>query len=153
MTAISQQASSGSVGGIKPTRSPRFGGALWRMVRLTNPVMKPLAGTRWNPIFALVEHRGRNSGRPYTTPVAARRIPDGFVISLSFGAQVDWHRNLVGARGGMIRWRGRSYPVGAPEPVDATTGIRPFNALQRLALRIGGIDGYILLRDADATLS
>jgi hypothetical protein len=39
--------------------------------------MLPLAGKRWNPIFAVAEHRGRKSGRQYVTPVAARASMTG----------------------------------------------------------------------------
>src|SRR5437667_3988159 len=102
--------------------TPRFGGLLWRISRLTTPLTLPLAGKRWNPLFAVVEHRGRRSGRSYATPVAARRIAGGFAISLAFGAQVDWYRNLLAAGGGAIRWRGHAYPVTAPERIAATIG-------------------------------
>lgn len=129
---------------------PRFGGALWRLSRRTTAAALPLAGKRWNPIFAVVEHRGRRSGRGYATPVAARRISDGFVISLAFGEQVDWYRNLIAAGGGTIRWRGEPYPVSAPETIDAATGLAAFNPLQRLALRVAGIDGYIRVSDLTA---
>jgi hypothetical protein len=66
-----------------PVRPPRFGGVLWRLSRRTNGWALPLAGRRWDPILGLVIHRGRRSGRPYSTPVAARRVADGFVISLA----------------------------------------------------------------------
>jgi deazaflavin-dependent oxidoreductase (nitroreductase family) len=128
--------------------TPRFGGILWRIVRLTNPLMRPLAGHRWNPIFAVVEHRGRTSSRPYATPVAARRVADGFVISLAFGAQVDWHRNLAAADGGTIRWRGEAYPIGAPERIDAAAAIAAFHPVQRAALRLAGVDGFVRVGDA-----
>jgi deazaflavin-dependent oxidoreductase (nitroreductase family) len=131
-----------------PTPAPRFGGVLWRIARFTNPVMLPSAGHRWNPIFAVVEHRGRRSGRPYATPVAARRIGDGFVISLAFGAHVDWYRNLVTAGGGTIRWRGVDHPVTAPERIEPAAGRAAFHPVQRWLLRIAGIDGYVRVRDA-----
>jgi deazaflavin-dependent oxidoreductase (nitroreductase family) len=133
--------------------SPRFGGMLWRIVRHTNALMLPLAGKRWNPIFAVVIHRGRRSGRTYSTPVAARRVGDGFVISLSFGAQVDWYKNLVAAEGGVLRWRGRDFVVTEPTAVDSATGLTAFNAVQRFFLRLGAIDSYVRMADAGAVAS
>jgi hypothetical protein len=80
--------------------------------------------------------------------VAARRIADGFLIALAFGAQVDWHRNLEAAGGGVIRWRGRDYEIGGPEMIDADEALPAFDAVQGLFLRLAGIDGYIRVRDA-----
>src|SRR5712671_5220779 len=114
-----------------PPAGPRFGGVLWRLARLTKPLPLPLAGKRWNPIFAVVEHRGRRTGRQYATPVAARRIAGGFAITLAFGAQVDWYRNLLAAGGGVIRWRAHAYRVTAPEPIAATTALAAFDPVQR----------------------
>ena len=128
---------------------PRFGGVFWRVSRLTKPATLPLAGKRWNPIFAVVEHRGRKTGRGYRTPVAAKRSGGGFIIALAFGAQVDWYRNLVAAAGGTIRWRGDEYSVMAPERVPAATVLPSFDPVQRLFLRIAGIDGYVQVRDAE----
>jgi deazaflavin-dependent oxidoreductase (nitroreductase family) len=133
-----------------PAPAPRFGGVLWRIARSTNPVMLPSAGHRWNPIFAVVEHRGRKSGRRYAAPVAARRTRGGFVISLAFGAQVDWFRNLVAAGGGTIRWRGVAYAVATPERVDVATGLAAFHPIQRLLLRIARVDGYVFVADVDS---
>jgi deazaflavin-dependent oxidoreductase (nitroreductase family) len=134
---------------LGPAPKPRFGGVLWRVVRAVNPIMLPLAGKRWNPIFAVAEHRGRKSGRQYATPVAARRVDDGFVIALAFGAQVEWYRNLVAAQGGTIRWRGRAYPVAAPKRIEMVTALPAFMLIQRLALRIARVDGYVRVRDAE----
>lgn len=111
----------------------------------------PLAGKRWNPVFAILEHQGRKSGRPYATPVAVRRTADGFVISLAFGAQVDWYRNLLTAGGGTIRWRGRAYRVTVSERLDAAAALPAFHPVQRFLLRLGGVDGYVRVRDIDAT--
>jgi deazaflavin-dependent oxidoreductase (nitroreductase family) len=133
-----------------PASEPRFGGILWRMARFTSPVTLPMAGKRWNPIFAVVEHRGRSTGRRYATAVAARRTAGGFVISLAFGAHVDWYRNLLAAAGGIIRWRGHANRVTAPERIPVPSGLAAFNPVQRLLLRIAGIDGYVEVRDTDS---
>jgi deazaflavin-dependent oxidoreductase (nitroreductase family) len=130
--------------------APRFGGILWRLARFTSPVTMPLAGKRWNPVFAVVEHRGRKSGRHYATPIAVRRTAGGFVIALAFGAQVDWYRNLVSAGGGTIRWRGRSFRVSAPERIDIAAAMATFHPVQRFFLGLGGVDGYVRVEDKDA---
>lgn len=129
---------------------PRFGGILWRLARVTSPVMIGLAGKRWNPIFAVVEHVGRRTGRRYVAPIAARRKANGFVISLAFGAQVDWYRNLVAAGVGTIRWRDRNYAVGAPIRIDRAEALAAFHPVQRVLLRLAGIDGFVRVTDAEA---
>ena len=134
-------------------RPPRFGGLFWRLARPTSRLTMPLAGKRWYPIFAVIEHRGRRSGRVYSTPVAARRTPGGFIVSLAFGAQVDWYRNIRAAGGGTIHWRGVAYPVGAPGPVTAGEGMPAFNLVQRLAMRVLHIDGFIRLPDEGAEVA
>jgi deazaflavin-dependent oxidoreductase (nitroreductase family) len=126
---------------------PRFGGLLWRIARATTGFARPFAGKRWNPVFAIVEHRGRKSGKTYATPVAARRIDRGFVIALAFGVQVDWYRNLLAAAGGTVRWRDVNHAVGAPERIDSTTALAAFNRVQRLALRIARVDGFVHVPD------
>ena len=145
MTAITKDAHA-------PRRTgQRFGGVFWRLARWTSPVGLRFAGKRWNPIFAVIEHRGRRSGRLHAAPVAARRVEHGFVIALAFGEQVDWHRNLLAAGGGTIRWRGSEYPVGTPERIEAKEGRRAFTAIQRLAVRVAGIDGFVRLPDRAAS--
>jgi deazaflavin-dependent oxidoreductase (nitroreductase family) len=127
-----------------PTASaPRFGGILWKLARSTSGLLKPLAGHRWNPVFAILEHRGRRSGRSYATPLAVRRDADGFVIALAFGSQVDWYRNLLAAGEGSIRWRDRTYAIGAPQPLEAERALAAFHPIQRAALRLGGIHAFI----------
>ena len=129
------------------TATPRFGGIFWRLFGATNRWMLPTAGRRWNPVFAIVDHLGRKSGRQYRAPVAARRVDDGFVMALAFGAQVDWHRNLLAAHGGTVRWRGGAYTVGTPERLDASTALAAFHPIQRLLLRLARIDGYVRVCD------
>ena len=127
---------------------PRFGGVFWRLARATTGLMLPLAGHRWNPMFAVIEHHGRRTGRAYAAPVAARRIDGGFVVSLAFGAQVAWNLNLVAAGGGTVRWRGASHAVGTPEQLPAELARPAFHPLQRAALRAVGVDAYVLIPDA-----
>lgn len=56
-----------------------------------NPPMRLPAGRKhW--YASVIRHIGRRSGKAYATPVVAERVPDGFVIPLPYGADVDWLR-------------------------------------------------------------
>ena len=130
------------------SRNPRFGGLFIRAARATTRLMLPFAGKRWFGFFSVVRHTGRRSGTTFETPVAARRIPDGFVLALAFGGEAHWYRNLLAAGGGVIRWRGVEYPVGAPEAIDRESALVAFLPIQRAGLRAADIDGYIRVPDA-----
>ncbi len=67
------------------SREPRFGGLFLRAARATTNLMLPFAGKRWFGFFSVFRHTGRRSGEAFETPVAARRITDGFVLALAFG--------------------------------------------------------------------
>jgi deazaflavin-dependent oxidoreductase (nitroreductase family) len=148
MTTTTGQLGGGTTIPRPAAPTPRFRGLFWQAARLTSPLTLPLAGKRWNPIFAVVEHRGRRTGRRYAAPVAARRVRGGFVIALAFGAHVDWYRNLLAAGSGDIRWRGDRYPVSRPELIGVSVALATFNPVQRLALRAAGVDGYVRVADA-----
>jgi deazaflavin-dependent oxidoreductase (nitroreductase family) len=86
--------------------------------RLLNPLMMQLAGRKhW--YASVIEHIGRRSGKHYATPVAAERVPDGFVIPLPYGVDVDWLRNVLAAGYATVRTHGQSYRVVQPEIIAA----------------------------------
>ncbi|QLY29827.1 nitroreductase family deazaflavin-dependent oxidoreductase [Nocardia huaxiensis] len=62
--------------------------------RYLNPYVRPLAP--YLPGFALLEHRGRKSGKPYTTPVNVIPTRGKLVIALGHGV-TDWCRNILAA--------------------------------------------------------
>ncbi len=129
------------------TRRPRLGGLFLRVARATTHLALPFAGKRWNPIFSVVRHTGRRSGRTFEAPVAARRLDDGFVVALAFGKGAHWYRNLVAAGGGVISWRGVDHLVGAPTDIDVDQALAAFLPIQRAGLRAAHIDGYIHVPD------
>jgi deazaflavin-dependent oxidoreductase (nitroreductase family) len=128
--------------------APRFGGVFWRIARVGNRLTRPAAGRRWLALFAIVEHRGRRTGRLYRTTVAARRVPDGFIIALAFGEQVDWVRNVLAEAECVIRWRGVDHAQLDPQMIDAKTGLAAFDPVLRTLFRIAGIHAFVRLRDA-----
>jgi deazaflavin-dependent oxidoreductase (nitroreductase family) len=119
--------------------------------RLFNPLAMKLAGSRHVPMLAVIHHRGRCSGRSYTTPAGARPIDDGFVIPLTFGKQADWFRNVQAAGGCVIRWKGADYQVIEPEVVDWATTRSAFYPLERVVMPIIGIEHFVRLRHAPAS--
>ncbi|MTE13219.1 nitroreductase family deazaflavin-dependent oxidoreductase [Nocardia aurantiaca] len=62
--------------------------------RYMNPVVRPLAP--YLPGFAVIEHRGRKSGRPYSTPVNAFRFDGKLCVVMGHG-RTDWIRNVLAA--------------------------------------------------------
>jgi deazaflavin-dependent oxidoreductase (nitroreductase family) len=125
--------------------------ALLRVGVHLNPLILSLAGSRRLPVFAILYHRGRRSGRSYATPVGARPTADGFVIPLTFGERADWFRNVQAVGGCMIRWKGVNYPVIEPVVVDWTTARSAFYPVERVVMPLIGIERFVWLRHAPAS--
>jgi deazaflavin-dependent oxidoreductase (nitroreductase family) len=109
-----------------------------------NKVLGPL--TYVTHPFAIVVHRGRTSGRRYTTPVWAFRTGEDFVIALTYGgSRTDWVQNvLVNGRADLIRREG-SYEVLEPRLVHGYEGLHAMPAFTHLGLRAIGVDDYLLV--------
>lgn len=105
---------------------------------LLNPLILRLAGTRLLPLYGVLVHRGRRSGKTYRTPVVVRPTRDGFLVPMPWGEGTDWYRNVRAAGGCVIRWKGRDYPVAQPEVVPAASVRGAFGAFAgRLMGRLG----------------
>ena len=124
---------------------PRSRPALLGATRLFNPVVLLLAGTRLLPLYGVLQHRGRRSGKAFRTPVVVRRIEDGFIVPMPWGEGTDWYRNVRAAGECVIRWKGRDYPLAQPEVLDATAAQAAFSASQRAALVRFGINRVLRL--------
>jgi hypothetical protein len=82
------------------------------VARVTNAPARLLSGRRFFPLWGIVYHRGRRSGRRLAAPVAVRATPAGFIIALPF-AEAQWFRNVLAACEGVVRWNrfnARSWP-------------------------------------------
>jgi deazaflavin-dependent oxidoreductase (nitroreductase family) len=84
-----------------------------------------LAGRPGSP-WAVIEHRGRVSGRPYTTPIVARPQDDHFVIPLPYGADVDWCQNVLATGEATVISGGQAYKVAEPAIVPIAEAISAF---------------------------
>ncbi|MFI1913711.1 nitroreductase family deazaflavin-dependent oxidoreductase [Nocardia sp. NPDC020380] len=80
-----------------------------------NPAIRPLAP--YLPGFAVLEHHGRKSGRPFATPVNAFRSGDKFYVALGHG-RTDWVKNILAAGEADTRSAFRRYHLVNPRVVD-----------------------------------
>ena len=111
-------------------------------IAVTNRITSLFAG--WLPGFGILIHVGRKSGKVYQTPVNVFRIPNGFVIALTYSSQSEWVKNVLAAGGCELKTVGREYRVAAPRVVRDTTR-RRFPIPVRLMLTMVGADEYMEL--------
>jgi deazaflavin-dependent oxidoreductase (nitroreductase family) len=123
----------------------RFSDGLAQFNRLAfNRVVRTFAGRRLAPV-ALVEHRGRRSGRRYRTPVLAFRADDGYVVALLYGADRDWVRNVLAAGSCTLQRGGRPIELTAPRMLDADDGMTLVPPPMRPALRLLRVRRFLRL--------
>jgi deazaflavin-dependent oxidoreductase (nitroreductase family) len=103
--------------------------------RLPNRVIGMIAGRRLSPVAFMV-HRGRRSGRRYRTPVLPLPLPDGYLISLPYGPDRDWLRNVLAAGGGTLQRGGRQVELTGPRLLDAAGAAPLLPAALRPVLRV-----------------
>jgi deazaflavin-dependent oxidoreductase (nitroreductase family) len=116
--------------------------------RLVNKPVLLLAGTRWLPLYGVLEHRGRRSGKVFRTPVVVRPTPDGFIVPMPYGETTDWYRNVRAAGGCRVRWKDRDYVVANPEVMDTAAAGAAFGSFQRRMLKRFNIQKVVRLRRA-----
>jgi deazaflavin-dependent oxidoreductase (nitroreductase family) len=122
-----------------PYAVTRFNRAVFN--RATTPFVRRLPG------FALVHHRGRRSGKEYTTPVNLFAVSGGFVVALTYGTHTDWLRNVLAAGECGIETHGAI--VRCVDPVvyrdPERRHIRP---VERAVLGLLGVEEFLSLRRA-----
>lgn len=120
----------------------------WRFRRIAtrylDPVLRPVAS--WLPAFAVMTHRGRMSGREYRTPINVFRRGDAYLFFLTYGADVDWVKNVLAARSCSLRTRGRDVALVDPELIEDRE-LRDAPLIPRfIERRVAGVDGYLRMR-------
>ncbi|MGI9253738.1 MAG: nitroreductase [Thermomicrobiales bacterium] len=112
--------------------------------RITNPIMLQAARLGFS-YPAVVQHRGRSSGRAYETPVAAVETPDSFIIPLPYGEGVDWRRNVQAAGGCTLRYRNRPVDLSDPRVVGRTVVAELSSPEDMQVWDRFGIDRFLML--------
>jgi deazaflavin-dependent oxidoreductase (nitroreductase family) len=113
--------------------------------RLLNPLMMRLAGRKYW-YASVIEHTGRRSGKHYATPVATDRVPDGFVIPLPYGVDVDWLRNVLAAGHATVRAHGQTYRVVQPEIISAEAAAPQLRPQRRRTYDLSGVKNYLHMK-------
>jgi len=106
-------------------------------IAFTNRITSLFAG--WLPGFGILTHVGRKSGKVYRTPVNVFRVPNGFVIALTYSSQSEWVKNVLAAHGCELRTRRKTYRLSSPTVVPDPSR-RRFPIPVRIVLRIVGAD-------------
>ncbi len=102
-----------------------------RAAKTLNRFIVPAA--RWLPVWAVLYHRGRKSGREYSTPVAVIKKKNVYRIALPYGTDVDWLRNVVAAGEFTIEHLGRTVTLTDLQVVhDPSVGWAPPGGRQLL---------------------
>jgi deazaflavin-dependent oxidoreductase (nitroreductase family) len=100
------------------------------------------------PGFGILIHVGRKSGRVYRTPVNVFRVPDGFLVALTYGRDSEWVRNVLAAGKCQLETRRVVYQLSAPTIVHDPTR-RPFPLLVRMILGIIGANDFMQLSTSE----
>jgi deazaflavin-dependent oxidoreductase (nitroreductase family) len=116
------------------------------LTRVFNRVVLRLAGTRWLPLYGVLEHRGRRSGTLFYTPVVVRPAPDGFVVPMPWGETTDWYRNVRAAGGCRVRWKDHVYVTGEPRVMELSAASATFSSFQRSMMQRFKIQKVLHLR-------
>ena len=103
--------------------------------RLPNRIIGTIAGRRLSPV-AFVVHQGRRSGRRYRTPVMPLPLRDGFLVSLPYGPERDWVRNVLAAGRCTLLRGGRRFELADPRMLDAAGAAPLLPAALQPALRL-----------------
>jgi deazaflavin-dependent oxidoreductase (nitroreductase family) len=93
---------------------------------VSNRLVRPISG--WVPVWSIVEHVGRRSGKTYRTPVSVFRTSDGVAVMLPYGTDTDWVKNVRAANGGRVNMSGKTFRVSDPRIVataDAVQTVQP----------------------------
>jgi len=122
-------------------------GFLWLLKNTLNRATLRSARSGRGP-FSLVRHVGRKTGAVYETPLLLARTPGGFVAELTYGANVQWYRNIVAAGECDILYRGAEHHIVGIEPMSTDAGLAAFGNPRAIILRLLRRHQFRLLLEA-----
>jgi deazaflavin-dependent oxidoreductase (nitroreductase family) len=112
---------------------------------VTNRITGQFAG--WLPLFGIITHVGRKSGKLYRTPINVFRAPNGFAIALTYGRESEWVKNVLAARTCELQTGGSHYHLSDPTIVHDPSR-KQFPVPVRMILGIVGANDFMRLKSA-----
>lgn len=101
------------------------------------------------PGFAIVDYRGRKSGKRYRTPMNVFRDGNDYIFALTYGSDVQWVKNVIAAGECDLEIRGRWVHLIDPELfVDPRRHLMPLPV--RLFLGLMHVTEFLRMRPASA---
>lgn len=118
-----------------------------RVVRATAPLAWALAGRPWFPLWAVVQHRGRKSGKRYANPVAIvpTRSDAIFLIGLPWGRSTNWAQNVLAAGGATLTWKGRAVETTNPRLVGPEIAVEQAKPIFKRIVGSGRFPAFIVV--------
>ncbi len=110
---------------------------------VTNPLHRLYAG--WWPGYGILEHVGRNSGKPYRTPLSVFPTDDGVAIMLTYGPDRDWLKNITAAGSARVQRLGRTIELTRPRVVSKAEAATHVTGFARLIFPRLPFDQAVLL--------
>jgi hypothetical protein len=109
---------------------------------LSNRLFLTISGRRLRA-YSIVKHIGRKSGREYINPVSAYPLGDGFVITILYGLDSQWVRNVLATGRLTLVTHGRDYLLERPELIDPAHAFPAYPGWQQRVLRRRGIEHFL----------
>lgn len=101
------------------------------------------------PGFAIVDYRGRKSGKAYRTPMNVFRDGEDYVFALTYGSEVQWVKNVIAAGVCDLEIGGKTVHLTDPELfVDPSRHLMPLPV--RFLLRLMHVTEFLRMRPARA---
>lgn len=113
--------------------------------RFFNPVSRHVTG--WLPFFGTLIYRGRTTGKRYRTPMNVFRRGDHYLFALTYGADVQWVKNIVATGTCEMQTMGRVVRLVEPE-VFVDPARREMPALVRVVLGLMRVTEFLRMRVA-----
>ena len=121
---------------------------IWLGKHAFNPLQMRTAGTP-GAYAGIIRNRGRVSGLAYETPVGVIATENGFLVTLPYGTQTSWLRNVLAAGEAELVTEGATHRVDQPELIPMRQVVDRFSAADQRLSRVLAIDACLRLRRLD----